>query len=95
MRYQRQHFVVGGDDDVPKQTLAVPREWLGDRPDPLEPREVFLAKADRARQLLQFAVGPEQSDDEGSGDDPSGGGSPGSPFSPQSLGDAFDPTRRQ
>lgn len=95
MRYQRQHFVVAGDDDVPEQTLAVPWEWLGDRPDPLEPREVFLAKADRARQLLQFAVGPEQSGDEGSNDDLSGGGPPGSPFSPQSLGDAFGPTRRQ
>lgn len=96
MRLQRQHFVVDGDDDVPEQTLAVPREWLGDRPDPLEPREVFLAKADRAQQLLQFAVGPERPSVDGSGNsDASGGESPDSLFSPQALGDASGPTWRQ
>lgn len=96
MRYERQHFVVDGDDDVPEQTLAVPREWLGDRPDPLEPREVFLAKADRARQLLQFAVGPDRSGADDSGDDDaSGGGPPGNPFTPRALGDAAGPFRRQ
>ncbi|MFW5918515.1 MAG: DUF5802 family protein [Haloferacaceae archaeon] len=73
MRYQRQHFVVEGDDDIPEQTLVIPREWLADRPDPLEPHEVFLAKADRARQLLQFAVGVEAPDATGDGGPPPGG----------------------
>lgn len=96
MRLQRQHFVVDGDTDVPEQTLAVPREWLGDRPDPLEPREVFLAKADRAQQLLQFTVGPERASVGSSGNsDRAGDESPNSPFSPQALGDAAGPTWRQ
>lgn len=102
MRYQRQHFVVAGEEDVPEQTLAVPREWLPERPDPLEPREVFLAKADRARQLLQFAVGSTgaDGDDESghSGGDSRGGGAarpPGSPFTPQAFGDVAGPGRRQ
>lgn len=95
MRYRRQHFVVDSDDAIPERTLAVPREWLSERPDPLEPREVFLAKADRARQLLQFAVGPVRTDGTDDRDDGGGGGPPGSPFTPQALGDAAGPRRRQ
>lgn len=94
MRYRRKHFVVDGDDTVPEETLAVPHEWLSERPDPLEPREVFLAKADRARQLLQFAVGTERTDT-GDSADGEGGGPPGSPFTPRSLGDVAGPGRRQ
>lgn len=94
MRYCRQHFVVDGDETVPEETLAVPHEWLSERPDPLEPCEVFLAKADRARQLLQFAVGTEQVDS-GDSDDVGGSGPPGSPFTPRSLGDVAEPGRRQ
>lgn len=60
MRYGQRHFVVDGDEGVPERTLAVPMEWLPDRPDPLEAREVFLAKADRARQLLRIATDSEQ-----------------------------------
>ena len=96
MRLQQQHFVVDGDDDVPEQTLAVPREWLADRPDPLEPREVFLAKADRAQQLLQFAVGPQRHSVDSSGtDDSSDSGAPVNLFTPQALGDASGPAWRQ
>lgn len=94
MRYRCQHFVVDGDETVPEETLAVPSEWLSERPDPLEPREVFLAKADRARQLLQFSVGAEQVDTGGS-DEVDGGNPPGSPFTPRALGDATGPGRRQ
>jgi hypothetical protein len=43
---------------VPGQTLALPEEALSatgiDNPPAL--REVFLAKADRARQLLEFGT---------------------------------------
>jgi hypothetical protein len=95
MRYQRQHFVVDGDDGIPEQTLAVPEEWLADRPDPLEPREVFLAKADRAHQLLQFAAGRERADSE---DGPDGSGereSSANPFTPRALGEVARPGRRQ
>lgn len=109
MRYDSQHFVVGGEEDIPERTLAVPEPWLDDY-DPLEPREVFLAKADRAHQLLQFAAGdPDESDgdahdidgDGHSGDNggsDSGGDSgmpPGSPFTPRSLGDVARPGWRR
>ncbi len=96
MRYQRQHFVVDGEDEIPEQTLAVPEKWLADRPDPLEPREVFLAKADRAHQLLQFAAGRDPDDPEDGR--PDGGGERGSsanPFTPRALGEVARPGRRQ
>ena len=73
MRYGQRHFVVDGDEGIPERTLAVPAEWLPDRPDPLEAREVFLAKADRARQLLRIATGPEQPTGGRSGHDTEGG----------------------
>lgn len=92
MRFDQQHFVVDGDTDVPEQTLAVPRDWLDPGHDPLEPREVFLAKADRAEQLLQFAV---ESDDAQSGDGShDGGGPPGSPFIPRAFGEVDRPGSR-
>lgn len=91
MRYDQQHFVVGGDADVPERTLAVPRGWLDPGHDPLEPREVFLAKADRAEQLLQFAV---ESDDASPGGGSRGGGPPGDPFVPRATGEVDRPGTR-
>ncbi|MFB6096257.1 MAG: DUF5802 family protein [Haloferacaceae archaeon] len=104
MRYDSQHFVVDGEESVPERTLAVPGPWLDDY-DPTEPREVFLAKADRANQLLQWAVGADDRNGAGDGDDGGdhGGGvggdggvrhPPGSPFVPSALGDVARPGRR-
>ena len=47
------HFPVLGDDSVPTGTLAVP-EPLAPRELP-DRREVLLAKADRAVELLRYA----------------------------------------
>ena len=47
------HFPVLGDDSVPTGTLALPSPIApGDLPDR---REVLLAKADRADELLRYA----------------------------------------
>ena len=56
MKLDRQHFPVLGDAAVPADTLAVPEDVLEDtRPATLPSlREVLLAKADRAAQMLQF-----------------------------------------
>jgi hypothetical protein len=59
MKLGNTHFTVGGEDDVPADTLVVP-ETLVEETDIRNPpalREVFLAKADRARQLLSVAEG--------------------------------------
>jgi hypothetical protein len=59
MKLGNTHFTVGGGDDVPADTLVVP-ESLVEETDIRNPpalREVFLAKADRARQLLSVAEG--------------------------------------
>ncbi|MEM4782036.1 MAG: DUF5802 family protein [Halalkalicoccus sp.] len=56
MKLAQQHFAVHGDENVPENTLLVPRERLdpaSDRTLPA-PREVLLAKADRASQLLDI-----------------------------------------
>lgn len=59
MKLSQQHFAVHGDDGVPEHTLLVPEERL----DPgyvdtlPAPREVLLAKADRASQLLEIVSG--------------------------------------
>jgi hypothetical protein len=47
------HFPVLGDDSVPTGTLAVP-ESVAPRELP-DRREVLLAKADRAAELLRYA----------------------------------------
>ncbi|MFB6143177.1 MAG: DUF5802 family protein [Halorientalis sp.] len=64
MKLETTHFPVTGDEGVPRDTLAVPRSLLEetriDNPPTL--REVLLATADRAEQLLDLA-----------GYDPSGG----------------------
>lgn len=110
MRYDNQHFVVDGEEDVPERTLAVPDPWLDDY-DPVEPREVFLAKADRVEQLLQFAAGngttsASDADDGAPGGDGGGGAGgdggtggsthpPGSPFVPGALGEVARPGWRR
>jgi hypothetical protein len=55
MKLGTHHFPVHGGDDVPADTLAVP-EWLLEDcvRNPPTLREVFLAKADRASQLLRL-----------------------------------------
>lgn len=53
MKLDGQHFPVLGDEDVPTGTLAVPDE-LADDSLP-ERREVFLARPERAGQLLRYS----------------------------------------
>ena len=57
MKLGRRHFPVHGEADVPADTLAVPEEILdsADVRNPPSLREVFLAKADHAKQLLSVA----------------------------------------
>ncbi|WP_254767088.1 DUF5802 family protein [Salinilacihabitans rarus] len=57
MKLESNHFPVHGDDGVPADTLAVPESLLdGTRiRNPPALREVFLARRERARQLLSFA----------------------------------------
>ena len=59
MKLGTHHLAVQGDEDVPADTLAVPRDLLADTPvrNPPEFHEVLLAKADRAAQLLPVAEG--------------------------------------
>jgi len=54
MKLGRRHFAVHGDEQVPADTLAVPEAVLADADirNPPSLREVFLAKADHAAQLL-------------------------------------------
>ncbi|MFC6903935.1 DUF5802 family protein [Halalkalicoccus tibetensis] len=56
MKLAQQHFAVHGEDGVPEHTLMVPRERIDSTDaDALPaPREVLLAKADRASQLLDI-----------------------------------------
>ena len=57
MKLGTRHFRVHGDDGVPADTLAVPPNILDDDAQIRNPpalREVFLAKADRAEQLLEM-----------------------------------------
>lgn len=56
MKLDETHFPVHGARDVPSDTLAVPTPLL-DQLGVMEPpalREVLLAKADRAEQLLRW-----------------------------------------
>lgn len=71
MKLGNRHFPVHGDEAVPTNTLAVPSEMLEDTRirNPPKLREVFLARRERARQLLEFAGGV----DEGVGDHPNAG----------------------
>ncbi len=59
MKLGDRHFPVHGDEGVPADTLAVPESLIDERVrNPPTLREVFLAKADRAAQLLDLADGP-------------------------------------
>ena len=56
MKLDASHFPVTGDDGLPPNTLAVPEAVLEDSRirNPPALREVLLAKADRAKQLLEL-----------------------------------------
>ncbi|WP_089784551.1 DUF5802 family protein [Natronobacterium haloterrestre] len=76
MKLESRHFPVHGDESVPANTLAVPESMLEetDVRNPPSLREVFLARRERAQQLLSFAggwqpPGVESADDPSSGDD--------------------------
>ncbi len=58
MKLQGTHFPVHGGDDVPANTLAVPRPILEnvDIRNPPELREVLLARKEWATQLLEFST---------------------------------------
>lgn len=53
MKLDGRHFPVHGDDGVPTGTLAVPDEIADDSLP--ERREVFLARPERAGQLLRYS----------------------------------------
>lgn len=57
MKLETSHFAVQGDDGVPQDTLWLPESVIADSRVETPPalREVFLATADRAAQLLRFA----------------------------------------
>ena len=59
------HFPVGGAGDVPADTLALPEAFLHETgvDDPPALREVFLAKADRAAQILEWFTPYARSDE--------------------------------
>lgn len=59
MKLGTHHLAVRGEDGVPADTLAVPRDLLADTSvrNPPKFHEVLLAKADRAEQLLSVAEG--------------------------------------
>jgi len=61
MKLGTRHFQVHGESGVPADTLAVPREVLDDSTrirNPPALKAVFLAKADRAAQLLEMEQSP-------------------------------------
>ncbi|MFP8951801.1 DUF5802 family protein [Natrialbaceae archaeon A-arb3/5] len=80
MKLESQHFPVHGDEGIPSDTLVVPESMLENTRirNPPSLQEVFLARRERARQLLEFASGWEPSGvgsgsetefDQGPGDD--------------------------
>lgn len=56
MKLESQHFPVHGAADVPTNTLALPESMVegAEIRNPPSLREVFLARRERARQLLAF-----------------------------------------
>lgn len=57
MKLGNRHLAVHGESGVPGRTLAVPESMLPERIDaPPTLREVFLAKADRATQLVEMGA---------------------------------------
>ncbi|WP_123534972.1 DUF5802 family protein [Halosimplex salinum] len=65
MKLENTHFTVYGDERVPADTIAVPEELVEETRirNPPALREVFLAKAERAKQLLSVAAGTPTSDE--------------------------------
>ncbi|AEH36296.1 DUF5802 family protein [Halopiger xanaduensis] len=61
MKLESQHFPVHGDEGVPANTLALPESLLEGTEirNPPALQEVFLARRERARQLLEYAGGWE------------------------------------
>lgn len=59
MKLGSAHIRVHGEEGVPADTLAIPEDRLDDTnvQNPPELSEVLLAKADRARQLLELTDG--------------------------------------
>jgi len=57
VKLDNRHIAVHGDDDVPGGTLAVPDHLVADADvrNPPTLKEVLLAKADRATQLLRLS----------------------------------------
>lgn len=64
MKLESSHFPVLGGEDIPTNTLEVPEPILEDTRirNPPELQEVFLAKRDRARQLLSYFGGCPRTD---------------------------------
>jgi hypothetical protein len=60
MKLGRTHFAVEGGESVPADTLTVPSELLAEEgvTNPPTLTEVFLAKDDRAAQLLTLTDSP-------------------------------------
>ncbi len=58
MKIGSTHLAVHGAEDIPGRTLALPERVLSATPvdNPPTLQEVLLAKADRARQLLEFGT---------------------------------------
>lgn len=56
MKLETHHFAVHGDENVPAGTLEVPAELLANTriSNPPSQAELLLAKADRAKQLLEL-----------------------------------------
>ena len=56
MKVDRHHVAVQGQDGIPERTLALPADLLDDTriENPPTLKEVLLAKADRAAQLLRY-----------------------------------------
>lgn len=56
MKVDQQHVAVRGEEGIPEGTLAIPEEMLDDSGvrNPPALKEVLLAKADRAAQLLRY-----------------------------------------
>jgi len=76
MKLENRHFPVHGDERVPEDTLAVPPSLLADTRvrNPPTLREILLAKADRAAQLLGLVDVPgEDGDHPGRGAGPATG----------------------
>jgi len=66
MKLDNRHFPVHGERGVPEGTLSVPEPLLADSDvrNPPSLREILLAKADRATQLLRLSGQLDLPDDE-------------------------------